>query len=267
MKRPLLRYFGGKYRIAKWIISHFPEHRIYVEPYGGAASVLLRKEPCYAEVYNDIDDSCFALFTVLKCEKSANELQRLLEVTPFSRREFELAHVYHPDNIERARRLIIRSFMGFGADSCTNLESKTGFRAVNKKTGSTGANDWINYPAQIPLFVNRLKGVTIEHADAFRVMKDHDTEDTLHYVDPPYPTDTRRGGRYKHELTMQEHQDLADFLQTLKGTVIISGYDHDIYNNLGWQKVTKETRADKAGKRLECLWISKPRKLQPEAEK
>ena len=35
MDRPLLRYFGGKFRIAPWIIGHFPEHRIYVDPSGG----------------------------------------------------------------------------------------------------------------------------------------------------------------------------------------------------------------------------------------
>ena len=59
--RPVLRWHGGKWLLAPWIISLMPTHRVYVEPFGGAASILLRKPRSRIEVYNDLDEEIVEL--------------------------------------------------------------------------------------------------------------------------------------------------------------------------------------------------------------
>ena len=82
--RPVLRYHGGKWLLAPWIIQHFPAHRTYIEPFGGGASVLLRKPRVYSELYNDLDGDVVNLFRVLRSDR-AGELVQLLRLTPFAR--------------------------------------------------------------------------------------------------------------------------------------------------------------------------------------
>lgn len=256
--RPVLRWHGGKWLLAPWIISHFPAHRVYVEPYGGAGSVLMRKPRSYAEVWNDLDGDAVNLFQVLRSERS-QELVDGLRLTPFARAEFMEAYQISADPVERARRLVIRSFMGFGSNGHAR---STGFRSNSNRSGTTPAHDWTNYPESLEACVQRLAGVVIESKDALEVMRTHDGPETLHYVDPPYVHSTRAdlAKDYHTEMTDAEHGELLDFLNRLVGYVILSGYPSDLYDVTlaawGWHRIEKAALADGAAKRTEVLWIN-----------
>jgi DNA adenine methylase len=267
VKRPVLRYHGGKWLLAKWITSHFPAHRTYVEPYCGAASILMWKKRTYAECINDMDGSIVALFRVLRDPAQARELERLLRLTPFARVEFESAYLPAADPIEHARRLIVRSFMGFGSAAC-NPEHRTGWRGTCDRSNTTPAWDWKNYPDAIPAMTERLQGVVIESRPAVEVIRRHDKPHTLHYCDPPYPLNTRSSSArenncYVYEMSESQHRELAETLNSVVGMVVLSGYacplyDEDLYS--GWYRVERDTHADGARDRTEVLWINKAAK-------
>ena len=256
VSRPVLRWHGGKWILAPWIISHFPNHKVYVEPFGGAASVLMRKTRSYAEIYNDLDDEVVNLFRVLRSE-DAHRLAELLELTPFSETEFLSAYSKTNCAIERARRTIIRSVQGFGSNG---VHRRTGFRSNSNSSGTTPARDWVNYPDALRMTIERLRGVVVMNRDAKAVMEAHDGPHTLHYVDPPYVFDTRADAEhdYAHEMSDVDHLELLDFLKTLKGKVVLSGYPCDAYDDAldGWTRVERSALADGAKKRVEVLWMN-----------
>lgn len=260
--RTILRYHGGKFRVSEWIVSHFPAHRVYCEPFMGAASVLMCKAPApHAEIINDLDSHIVSFFRVLRDPAQCRELERRLRLTPFARAEFDGAYQPTEDPVEAARRLVIKSFMGFGSAGLLN-RVQTGFRSKTHNSRHSAAHDWATYPDQLALFCARLQGVTIECRPALDVIRQCDGADTLTYADPPYVHSTRSiqhgSCRYRHEMTDDEHRGLAAVLHGCKGLVAVSGYDCPLYAELygDWQRFSLITQADGARERTECLWLS-----------
>lgn len=261
--RPALRYHGGKFRLAPWITSFFPDHRIYVEPFGGAASVLLCKSRSYAEIYNDLDHEIVTFFRVLRDPDLAQKLASAAYLTPFAREEFRESYEETDDPVESARRTLIRAFMGFGTRGLRH--DRTGFRAKANRQQQPAQIDWTNYPTHVATFTERLRGVVIEHRDALEVIAQQDSPSTLMYVDPPYPHSTRTaikshsGAAYRHEMTDDEHRTLADTLHAAQGMVVLSGYacplyDQELYRD--WERHTRKTLADGARVRTEVVWLN-----------
>ncbi|AQZ93254.1 DNA adenine methylase [Halopseudomonas phragmitis] len=259
---PVIRYHGGKFRLAPWIIEHMPPHQTYVEPFGGAAGVLMQKPRSYAEVYNDLDGEIVNLFRVMQDPAQRDRLAELLVCTPYARSEFELAFELTSDPVEIARRTIIRAEMGFGSAGAT--KGSTGFRIDTARKYATAQHIWLRFPERLAGIGQRLAGVLIENRNAIEVMLNHDSPETLHFVDPPYVHSTRSlGGNryYRHEMSDSDHQDLLNTLKNLKGMIILSGYQSDLYSKQlqGWI-INSKSVACAAGrgsaKRQESIWLN-----------
>ena len=262
VSRPALRYHGGKFRLAPWIMRFFPTHRIYTEVFGGAAGVLLRKPRSHGEVYNDLDGQIVSFFRCLQQAELRDRLVQAVTLTPYARAEFELAWEPTDDIVEIARRVVIRAQMGFG--SAGAVKGSTGLRTDTMRRYSTAQMDWASYPAGLLNVAERFQQVLIESRPAIDVLQQHDSPETLHFVDPPYVHSTREirsQSGYRFEMSDDDHAELIDVLSRLQGMVVLSGYQSDLYAELlrGWQMHTTEARAS-GGRgtitRTEVIWIN-----------
>lgn len=266
ISRPLLRYFGGKARLARWIVQFMPPHPIYLEPFAGAASVLFQKPRAERnEIINDLDDEVVNVFRVLRSPR-AEELIRAVRFTPYARAEQQLAYEPAADPVERARRLIVRSHLSHGTGS-TRTDRQNSFR-VDGRSGTTNvAGEWAGLPPQLRLMVERLDGVSIESRDAVELIADYSSPNVLIYADPPYVHETRattkkKAGEmyhgYSHEMDEEAHRRLLAELVASKAMVLLSGYDCPLYAEAlqGWRRVDKAARSYRNSARVESLWIN-----------
>lgn len=258
MKRPVLRYHGGKFRLRSWILSLMRPHKLYCEPFGGAGSVLLSKPRAYYEVLGDTDRSVIRLFRTLRHPERAARLRELLALTPYSRVEHQEAMAADlsaiEDDCEASRLLIVRAFMGHGGDCASNGRYPTGFRVQKCWERQQVARQWSTYPEALAGFTARLAGVVIESQPALVTIRQVDSPQALHYCDPPYVHATRRahgkGVRgYNHEMTEADHVELLGVLNACRGAVLVSGYAHPLYEEMlaGWERFERRANSDGGG--------------------
>lgn len=255
ISRPVLRWFGGKWRLGTWIISCMPSHTCFVDVFGGAASILLQKPPSRLEYYNDIDRDLLNFFDVLR--ERPEELIRAISLTPYHRGELIRALQPCEDPLERARRTYVVCWQNRNGQRSQHTNS---WRYERTDTGPNALRGW-NDTGRLWDVVERLKQVRFECDDWRCILERYDTPETLFMCDPPYLPESRssRWARtaYRHELTTDDHIDLAQRLRRVSGMVILCGYPSALYDDLyaGWSKRMRKSQTDGAQK-IECLWLN-----------
>ncbi len=249
----ILKYPGGKWRIADWIISYFPKHKVYCEPFFGSGAVFFKKSPTYIETVNDLNGDVVNLFPV--CREYPDELAKAINLTPFAREEFINCYDTSVGNsIEKARRTIVRYHQSFG----TSNSNKKSWRNVQTYGGPRCATMWNNLPEIIVDCCERLKNAQIENIDALTLIERYNSENTLIYLDPPYLQSLRKKNMYACEMSDEKHIEMLEIIKNSKSKIILSGYDNDLYNTelKDWSTAEKETTAQMGLHRTEKLWMN-----------
>ncbi len=229
-----------------------PKHNVYLELYGGSLSVLFNKQRSSIETVNDLNGEVVNLFRVIR-EKS-DELSFLINYTPYSREEYIKSYKESSDDMERARRFLVRCWQGFGA---ANLY-QNGFKSGQQSNSPNPSRAWAKLPEALIQASERLKGVQIEQLPALELIKRYDTKDVFIYADPPYLPETRKNYLYKHEMNRKDHEELLSHLLSHPGKIMLSGYDNGLYDQIlaGWRKEKRDTNAENGLRRTETIWMN-----------
>ena len=205
--KAIMKYPGSKWGIAKWIISHFPEHHSYLEPFFGSGAVLFNKTRSHIETVNDMDGRVVSLFDWIK--RDPERLAHEIYYTPYSRQVYDEAFAAEPeDSLQRAVNFYICLQMGHGFR--TNGERVGWKNDIQGRERAYAARDWCNLPEKIMQAAERLRGVQIECMPAVKLIRRFNSPKVLIYADPPYLLATRHGRQYRYEMLDEDHEELLD---------------------------------------------------------
>lgn len=257
--RPVLKYPGSKWKMADWIVSLMPPHKSYLEPFFGSGAVFFRKPPSRIETINDLDGEIVNLFRCIR--EKPEELMRAVDMTPYSREEYERAWSWaknggRADGVEAARMTLVRYRQSHGSSGAYKGGWKNDLAA---REYAYETRYWRELPGWVADAARRLKDAQIECAPAVEVIERFRNQDVLIYADPPYIASTRKGRQYKVEMMEnQQHIALLEVLKGHPGPVILSGYENDMYDRhlQGWIKLHKKAQAEGGRARVETVWMN-----------
>ena len=254
--RSIIKYYGGKHYIAKYLLEIIPKHNLYIEPFFGGGNMFFSKPPSKMEIINDLSDNIFSLYKVIADENKYKQLQHRLELTPY--------HAKFRDDYKQKlnEKLTIEdrafyylyvnrtSFNGVGGFSCTKLVRNNMIRSVS---------DYLSLIPHLEEIHNRLRNAVVENKDALELIQKYDDNDVFFYLDPPYVQSTRRSNqKYMIEMSDEDHERMINLILKSKAKIMLSGYDNEIYNNLvenGWNRLELKS-PNSCSDATEYVWIN-----------
>lgn len=211
LKSPIV-WLGGKFKIRDKIIEKIPDHKCYIEIFGGAGWVLFGKPESKSEVYNDIHDALTNFFRVIKYRPS-EFIERFGWLLP-SRDLYNEWHDNHAepiDEVERAARFYYKLRLSYGSNDLSKS-----FRTDTERKANidiSGLHECI-----LPIH-KRLARVKIERLDFAKIIELYDRQHSFFYIDPPYFLPARI---YKHTFKPEDFERLGDCLRNLKGKFLMT---------------------------------------------
>lgn len=254
---PTLKWPGAKWteQVIGPIVENMPPHRCYVSLFFGSGGDLFNKAPAACEVVNDLDDDVVNFFEVLR--ETPTELAEVVSLTPWSRREWELAKRRddEPSKLERARRFIARMNQSHG-----QRPGCTGWRHDGPARSSSFTLQWHALPERIASAAERLRKVQIECRPALDILRRYAGADVLVFADPPYLAEVRKGRKiYRKEMMSEgEHEDLLVGLRAHPGMVSLTHYRCPLYDELlsDWTVIELAAVAEHGQARVEGLYLN-----------
>lgn len=215
IKSPI-SWVGGKFYLRKQIIERIPEHKCYVEVFGGAGWVLFAKPAVKSDVYNDLHGALVNFFRVVK-HRPAEFVERFKWLLP-SRELYEVWYDSHEepfDEVERAARFFYKLRLSFGSSDITHSFARKTTGKVNLDIGKLSE---ILEPVH-----KRLARVAIEQMDYVDLLDVYDRRHTFFFCDPPYYLPE---GLYKHSFEPEDFQRFRDKICSIEGKFLITLNDH-----------------------------------------
>jgi len=215
-----IKYPGGKYYLATWIVSLMPEHLTYVEPYAGGLAVLLAKDPTNtSEIINDLYSPLVNFWEALARPEIFEKFKRRCESTPFSERLWKRCGAY----LEFDGSDAFESAFSFFVDCRMSLAGRMkSFAALTKDRLRRGMNEqvsaWLGSIEGLQEVHERVRRIMMLNDKAINVIRRTDHKKTLFYLDPHYWTDNGPPkGQYRIEMTKADHEELLNEINQCKG--------------------------------------------------
>lgn len=261
----VIRYFGGKQGMAKEILKYFPKkesYDTYIEPFGGSYALGFKMDYIPpVEIYNDLEKNVYSLYKVISNDELFKKFKEKCDLCYYIS---DLREEYRLKLKENDLDLVDRAFYFFYVNR-TSHNGIGGFsvNTVVRRNMSKSISDMLSCIDRLSELHQRLSKVLILNQDGIELINKYNTENVFLYLDPPYEQSTRTSARYNVDMDREGHLKLIDTCIKSRAKILISGYDHEIYDKLlvnGFKKihfnVNTTSGTHKPKSKTETLWLN-----------